>query len=85
MRYLGPSHITGGLVAAGIMVSASLALAGNVPSNQQQSASSVSEPGATRQWCDSLPYPYCRDPAPGTPNSGPIYAPRVVQHPIFGN
>jgi len=84
MYHLRPSNIAGSLVAAGIIVSASLAFAGNVPSSQQQPSSSVSEPGATQQWCDSLPYPYCRDPAPGTPNSGPIYAPRVAQHPIFG-
>ena len=85
MRHPHRSLITGSVVAASFMVSASLSMAGTIPRNQQQPASSISEPGASQQWCDTLPYPYSRDPAPGTPNSGPGYAPRVVQHPIFGN
>jgi hypothetical protein len=43
-------------------------------------------PGATKAWCDSLPYPYCEDPAPGTPVPGG-HAPDlylVLPHPIFG-
>jgi hypothetical protein len=42
-------------------------------------------PGATKAWCDSLPYPYCRDPAPDVPDSGPApYADPMPDHPIFG-
>ena len=64
--------------------------AGRAPSSAPQSeqgqpfASFV--PGATKAWCDSLPYPYCEDPAPGTPTSGgrvPFVFP-MVSHPIFG-
>jgi hypothetical protein len=43
-------------------------------------------PGATRHWCDSLPYPYCANPAPGVPNSGAPMpgAHPMTPHPIFG-
>ena len=43
-------------------------------------------PGATKAWCNSLPYPYCEDPAPGTPVSGAhppgVYV--VLPRPIVG-
>ena len=41
-------------------------------------------PGATKQWCDSLPYPYCDSPAPGTPGVGRMELTYPMQHhPIF--
>jgi len=39
-------------------------------------------PGASEAWCDTLPFPYCDEPAPGV---GPIpYADPMPRHPIFG-
>lgn len=44
-------------------------------------------PGATKAWCDSLPYPYCEEPAPGRLVSGahPPNVYLVLPRPIFGS
>ena len=67
------------------------AASGNSPAQQSAMADSHSRafnsfvPGATEQWCDSLAYPYCSTPAPGTPGSGPApYVHPVPARPIFG-
>jgi hypothetical protein len=42
-------------------------------------------PGASEQWCDSLAYPYCSTPAPGTEGSGPApYVHPAPARPVFG-
>jgi hypothetical protein len=42
-------------------------------------------PAATKAWCDSLPYPYCDSPAPGTPGVGRMELTYPMDHrPIFG-
>ena len=80
---------------ASLALSAPLAFAsgasGNSPAQQSAMADSHSRafnsfvPGASEQWCDSLAYPYCSTPAPGTPGSGPApYVHPMPARPIFG-
>jgi len=90
------SHLAASLAAAITLSVASAALAAdpgtNAPMQQSAMADHASQPfvdnvpGATRQWCDSLAYPYCEDPAPGTPDSAPApYVHEMTPRPIFGN
>jgi hypothetical protein len=42
--------------------------------------------GATEKWCGSLPYPYCENPTPDVPGTGPVpFVDPMPQRPIFGN
>jgi hypothetical protein len=88
MRHLDLSRLGGAVTMIVFLAASPAAFADNggaANSATPQSARSLSVPGASQQWCDSLPYPYCRDPAPGTPDSGPIWHPSPVQRPIFGD
>lgn len=82
----------GAVVAVALLVSsASLAFAAgnhlNISPSREAGLESIHPfetdiPGATEAWCDSLPFPYCDEPAPGV---GPVpYAGAVPRYPIFG-
>lgn len=85
----------GAVVAAAFIVSsASVAFAAGAHFKMPPSRDALVEssyavqsniPGATDAWCDSLAYPYCADPAPGTPGSSPApFLAPIPRHPLFG-
>lgn len=74
------------LVAAALtLAAASAAFAANRDAAPASRDFNSFVPGASEQWCDSLAYPYCSTPAPGTPGSGPApYVHPAPARPIFG-
>lgn len=73
------------LVATALTLAASSAFAANLDGAGASRGFNSFVPGASEQWCDSLAYPYCSTPAPGTEGSGPApYVHPAPARPIFG-
>jgi hypothetical protein len=71
------------LVAATLTLAASSAFAANLDGARASRGFNSFVPGASEQWCDSLAYPYCSTPAPGTEGSAPYVHPAPAR-PVFG-
>ena len=72
------------LVAATLTLAASSAFAANLDGARASRGFNSFVPGASEQWCDSLAYPYCSTPAPGTEGSGPApYVHPAPARPVF--
>jgi hypothetical protein len=72
-------------IAAALTLAASSAFAANLDNTRTSRGFNSFVPGASQQWCDSLAYPYCSTPAPGTEGSGPApYVHPAPARPVFG-